>query len=722
MNDHEHDHDHDHDHDHERDDASAFLDNLNAVQPGVPAVDNGKPVWTLEQIIDQLWWSPASDIETITYSMPTDISFYSGPERDGFIAATGFQADQINLMFELWDDVIAPTIVQSSDPLTSDIKIANSTILLPTTGGYASSLVASGWAWMNGSHEYITSPPLGGAGFQITLHEIGHTLGIGHAGDYFGEVVTYDDTAAYVQDSIMYSIMSYFGAEHSGASWHGHFAQTPMLHDVLTMQAMYGIDWTTRTGDTVYGFNSNTDSPVFDFSQNAKPILTVWDADGVDTLDFSGFAPGAFNLGSSINLAPGSFSDAAGMTNNIAIAYGAWIEHAVGGAGNDIITGNELANTLTGNAGDDVLNGGEGDDYLDGGAGRDQLIGGAGNDILVFDAADDLAALDGGAGSDVLIIMGGSVPNLDLASRNIEAAQHIQDDKTVHFNMAWQTVREEGTNEYGERYETVRDVDNTKSWDSYTNLFDLEDRLFQQTGEHDNGQTWRHIWDVADSGPWSRISTTKDDSNITWWSSVEQYINDDGETYLQLGTKDNGHTWQHLYDVDETEGWSRYTFTFDVEGRNFLLSGLLDDGESFSQHFDVTGQNWWQEHTNRYNENGDKYYQSGLKDNGETWSHLYDVNDTAEWSRQTSTQDVTNNTWWTEHTVFIDDAGELYRQTGVKDNGDTWEHIWDVAGTESWHRQTHTFDAQDLRDWSEQIQTFDEAGNVLSTMYVDDII
>ena len=46
-----------------------------------------------------------------------------------------------------------------------------------------------------------------------------------------------------------------------------------MLHDVMTIQAKYGADYTTRAGDTVYGFNSTADKAVFDFSQN---LANLW--------------------------------------------------------------------------------------------------------------------------------------------------------------------------------------------------------------------------------------------------------------------------------------------------------------------------------------------------------------------------------------------------------------------------------------------------------------
>jgi VCBS repeat-containing protein len=85
-----------------------------------------------------------------------------------------------------------------------------------------------------------------------------------------------------------------------------------------------------------------------------------------------------------------------------------------GGAGDDMITGNGLANTLLGGSGNDTLLGGGGDDMLmgdagndllDGGAGSDRVDGGIGDDLLVYVAAENAGAQDtyvGGAGVDTL--------------------------------------------------------------------------------------------------------------------------------------------------------------------------------------------------------------------------------------------------------------------------------------------------------------------------------
>ena len=130
-----------------------------------------------------------------------------------------------------------------------------------------------------------------------------------------------------------------------------------MMEDIVVIQSIYGADTTTRTGNTTYGFHSNADVWLYDFTQNPHPVLCIYDASGNDTLDLSGW-----NTPSKINLAPGSFSNCDMMTNNISIAKTAWIENAIGGGGNDTIIGNILNNMLDGGGGSDLLTGAGGQD------------------------------------------------------------------------------------------------------------------------------------------------------------------------------------------------------------------------------------------------------------------------------------------------------------------------------------------------------------------------
>ena len=155
--------------------------------------------------------------------------------------------------------------------------------------------------------------------------------------------------------------MSYWDESNTGASF-GHMS-TLGLHDILAIQIEYGANMSTRTEDNTYGFNANA-GDAYDFTstrttsggsetQNLDMAFSIWDAGGIDTLDFSGS-----NAGTVIDLREGGFSSANGQIYNVSIAYGAVVENAVGSEHDDEMLGNWARNTMEGGTGDDVIQGG----------------------------------------------------------------------------------------------------------------------------------------------------------------------------------------------------------------------------------------------------------------------------------------------------------------------------------------------------------------------------
>ncbi|MCP4621299.1 MAG: matrixin family metalloprotease [Bradyrhizobium sp.] len=240
--------------------------------------------------------------------------------------------------------------------------------------------------------------------YQTYIHEIGHALGLGHQGPYNGSA-SYSVDAIYANDTWQYSIMSYFSENnYSGSSY--RYVITPQMADIYAVAMMYGAA-TTRTGDTVYGFN-NTAGPIYNFSSySLAPALTIYDSGGIDTLDCSGYSNNQ-----TIDLRAGHFSSVGGLNNNIGIATGVTIEIAVGGSGNDTLIANDSGCALIGGAGADTLIGGAGADRLIGGPGRDVMTGNGGADTFVFAPGDSSPA----AGEHDLITDFTSADRIDITA------------------------------------------------------------------------------------------------------------------------------------------------------------------------------------------------------------------------------------------------------------------------------------------------------------------
>jgi serralysin len=203
------------------------------------------------------------------------------------------------------------------------------------------------------SDVYILQSGMNAEEIQKTIpHELLHSLGLLDVEQSNGTIYSGEE------NTNKYTIMSY--NQNTGTGQRTHELQ---IYDIAAIQSIYGRNDDYNQYDTI--INS--------FIESLAPFLgqdrsySIWDGGGIDTIDAHGLSTAAL-----IDLRPGYFSSIGNNTGvnitgggvpsignigelNISIAYGAYIENAIGTDNNDLLIGNLLSNHLEGGDGNDVL-------------------------------------------------------------------------------------------------------------------------------------------------------------------------------------------------------------------------------------------------------------------------------------------------------------------------------------------------------------------------------
>jgi len=420
-------------------------------------------------------WTPT----TLTFSFPTSGGFYKDQgygkkgEPSEHVVFNDAQQTAARYAFALVSGYTNLTFVEVTESKTVHGDFRFSQTDLDAVGSayanFPSSSLQSGDIWFGRTGQpFYDTPAPGNWGQATIMHELGHALGLKHGHqDYTAVDLTgYLDAPAgggprygsaalpSARDGQSWSLMTYRPAPGSleFAGEGRNQPQTYMQDDIAALQHLYGANFTTRGGDTLYRWNPQTGEMSIDGVAQGAPtankiLMTLWDGDGVDTYDLSNYSsnlnvnlePGAFSTFSSVQLAnhlaySGGDAPAAGNVANARLFEGdlrSLIENATGGSGDDSILGNQAANILRGN---------NGADRLIGSAGSDRLYGGASNDILAGDSyalpsvASDLEnAIGSGSGDDWL--SGGRGDDTLIGGGGIDTASYAEAQGKVIVNL-----------------------------------------------------------------------------------------------------------------------------------------------------------------------------------------------------------------------------------------------------------------------------------------------
>ncbi len=370
---------------------------------GFPAIANTLPTGntpTDSLLWFQKWAQPAGQPLNLSFSFP----YASGPamwpttyghgEPTAASGLNGIQQAAVRGALQAWANVanISFQEVAETASQAGDLRFTFTNAIPTSAAGWAylpSPSSEGGDVWLNASRKAQPDWGPGTWNYFVLLHEIGHALGLKHPHE--GGVMM--PTAL---DSIRYTVMSYVMPPDlmridSRGGWSA--VTSPMLYDIAAIQHLYGANMSYRAGNDVYAFGG------------AGSFCTaVWDAGGIDTFDFTGLRSPL-----DVSLVAGStfaIPTTSGRSSTLSIAFNVTIENLIGGAGGDVLSGNDSGNDITGAGGDDILTGGGGDDTLRGGDGADTarfwLVRSAYTLVDNADGSWSVTAASGGEGRDVL--------------------------------------------------------------------------------------------------------------------------------------------------------------------------------------------------------------------------------------------------------------------------------------------------------------------------------
>ena len=346
-------------------------------------------------------WDMSARSGVITYNTTGTNNSY---DSDGISTARAALAVE---GFKYYSNIFGFTFTEDTSG-SADITFSDD-----ESGAFSNHAISSSGFWSPGQINVNSAWAGGGSednGYIYTtfIHEIGHSLGLGHLGGYnaLPGVTNYWTSSNWANDSRAISAMSYISNSQNpniDAKYRDEWNATMGPADILALDDIYKADGFSSanafSGDTIYGNNTNiTEATNINLARMADGTnnyidsnkFTIVDGSGNDTIDFSNYSVfQTIDLRQSAQTDSSQTvfysSDVGNIYGSLSIAPGTVIENAIGGSAADTLTGNPAANSLTGGAGNDTMSGGAGNDSMTGGTCNDSMTGGAGDDTFVDD-------------------------------------------------------------------------------------------------------------------------------------------------------------------------------------------------------------------------------------------------------------------------------------------------------------------------------------------------
>ncbi|WP_181150072.1 M10 family metallopeptidase, partial [Ensifer aridi] len=258
----------------------------------------------------------------ITYAFPTSNSSYSydGEKYDGFKSIS--PAQQNTALFALEQSYgsaandgfsvegLTNANIAAGSASSATVRFAQSDVPETAYAYIPGAYAQAGDVWFGttyaGTVNDYRNPVAGNYAWHTLLHELGHALGLKHGHEAEGAF----DALPSQYDSIEYSIMTYRGYVGGNGYYYEQYGapQTFMMADIAALQEMYGADFTTNSGNTVYKWTPGSGATLVNGAAAISPganriFATIWDGGGNDTYDLT-----AYTTGLKVDLRPGQAS------------------------------------------------------------------------------------------------------------------------------------------------------------------------------------------------------------------------------------------------------------------------------------------------------------------------------------------------------------------------------------------------------------------------------